>query len=92
MTYTISKIEVFSQSAAELDCSEEAAAGYREWLTAQLRAEFLAADVDVYDRQDTRIVHIQCSDDSDNYYTEPRDEVEIFLIECFERCPWDWAV
>lgn len=92
MTYTITKIEVFNCAEQDMgaETTEQDAAGYCEWLTAQLLSRFRSADVEVYARQNSRNVEVEFEGD-DQFCTEPSEEVEMFLSECWDRCPWNWA-
>lgn len=50
------------------------------------------ADIQINESDSTYAVVVEIDDESD--YSAARglkDDVEVFCIEAWERCPWDWV-
>lgn len=96
MSYSITAINVYNCSPQHMgpDVTEEAAAGYREWLDAELAAEFPGAEINVSDETNTYTTRVEIDGDEEYLpggFVRHKQEVEQFLASAWDRCPWDWV-
>lgn len=96
MSYTITAINVYNCSPGHLGAgvTDAAAAGYREWLAAELTAEFPGVEINVSDEPSTYSTRVEIEGDEEYLpggFVRHQDDVEQFLAAAWDRCPWDWA-
>jgi hypothetical protein len=83
------KITVSNQNAEWLDCNEDEAEGYRQWLTTKLRERYQGAEIEVSERIRTARISIDLgAGDTPDWMI---DEVAGFIGYCYETCPWHWV-
>ena len=90
----ITKITLNGQAQWNMgdDATEADAAGYRQWIEAELSAEFAGADIEINEADHTYSVIVEIDDESDyDAARDLKDEVQIFCAEAWERCPWSWV-
>lgn len=74
------------------ECSEDDAAGYREWIESELKREYPGVAIQVNEADSTYSVVVEIDDESD--YDEARDlrdGANIFCQDAWDRCPWNWV-
>lgn len=96
MAYGITDITVYNLSPEHLgsEVSEQDASGYRAWLAQQLTARFPGAAITTSSETSTHSVSVQIDGDEEYLpggFSAHQDEVEQYLAECWDRCPWDWV-
>tara|TARA_B100002049_G_C16069252_1_gene371971 strand:+ start:445 stop:738 length:294 start_codon:yes stop_codon:yes gene_type:complete len=93
---TITAIRVYNVNIdMDPELTESDAKGYAHWLENQLRAEYPNAEIDVSDETQTYALALETSDGEETIisggFSAERDEVEQFLADCWDRCPWTWV-
>jgi len=91
---TITKITLNGQNHFNFgaDCSESDAQGYRQWIAEELACSFPGVEIKINEADSTYSVVVEIDDESD--YDKARglkDDVNVFCMDAFNRCPWNWV-
>lgn len=74
------------------ECSEADAAGYREWIAEQLAENFPGAEIEINEADSTYSVVVEIDDESDYSAAQGlKDDVNVFCMDAWDRCPWNWV-
>lgn len=85
----ITSITAHCDASSMGDCTEQAAVGYRDWLTAELQRGYPEAAVRVVGGPS---VHTVETDHDDTPAGDAAHErVELFVRQAWDRCPWTWV-
>ena len=86
---TITKITVNGLAHWNMgEATEDDARGYRAWLEGELEKAYPGVELELNEADATRSVLVETDEDDDGKLS---GEVQEFLSEAWERCPWDWV-
>lgn len=86
----ITKITVRGLNAASMgEASDSDAAGYRQWLAAELEREFPGAEVETVEADSTRCTEVEVESEDD--YDAAIGAVQEFVEDARGRCNWEWV-
>lgn len=86
----ITKITIRGLNAANMGpATDSDAAGYRQWLAAELECEFPGAVVETVEADSTRCTDVEVDDEDD--YAAAIGAVQEFVEDACGRCNWGWV-
>lgn len=84
---TIKKIILNGQNECNMgEATADDAAGYREWIAAELAREYPGVEIEINEEDATRAVELR-----GDYTQQEEDSVNAFAERCWETCPWSWV-
>lgn len=86
----ITKITIRGLNAANMGpATDSDAAGYRQWLAAELEREFPGAEVETVEADSTRCTEVEVESEDD--YDAAIGAVQEFVEDALGRCNWEWV-